>query len=102
MSVADTVSTFAGISNENEFYSHHYLAEVFKGDIKALIERVDPSGTKEVSIKKFGDDQIEIIIPKAEKAELEAIERRIYTAGVLEFRITASRQFDQHRFLRCL
>lgn len=39
MSVADTVSTFAGISNENEFYSHHYLAEVFKGDIKALIEQ---------------------------------------------------------------
>lgn len=65
--------------------------------IKALIERIDPAGTKEVSIKKFGDDQIEIIIPKAEKAELEAIERRIYTAGVLEFRITASRQFDQHR-----
>ena len=65
--------------------------------IKALIERVDPSGTKEVSIKRFGDDQIEIIIPKAEQAELEAIERRIYTAGVLEFRITASRQFAQHR-----
>ena len=65
--------------------------------IKALMERIDPAGTKEVSIKKFGDDQIEIIIPKAEKAELEAIERRIYTAGVLEFRITASRQFDQHR-----
>jgi len=39
MSVADTVSTFAGLANENEFYSHHYLAEVFKGDIKALIER---------------------------------------------------------------
>ena len=39
MSVADTVSTFVGLANENEFYSHHYLAEVFKGDIKALIER---------------------------------------------------------------
>ncbi len=25
---------FAGISNENEFYGHHYLAEVFKGDIR--------------------------------------------------------------------
>ena len=33
-----SVSSFAGIANENEFYSHHYLAEVFKGDIKALIE----------------------------------------------------------------
>ncbi|WP_459190553.1 DNA methyltransferase family protein [Ralstonia pseudosolanacearum] len=34
MPVLDAVQTFAGISNENEFYSHHYLAEVFKGDIK--------------------------------------------------------------------
>ena len=25
---------FAGISNENEFYGHHYLSEVFKGDIR--------------------------------------------------------------------
>ena len=38
MTVLDTVQTFAGITNENEFYSHHYLAEVFKGDIKARIE----------------------------------------------------------------
>ena len=38
MPVLDAVQTFPGISNENEFYSHHYLAEVFKGDIKARIE----------------------------------------------------------------
>lgn len=33
MSVAETVQSFVGITNENEFYSHHYLAEVFKDDI---------------------------------------------------------------------
>lgn len=38
MPVLDAVQTFAGITNENEFYSHHYLAEVFKGDIKARLE----------------------------------------------------------------
>src|SRR5215470_4209366 len=38
MAVADAVQTFVGITNENEFYSHHYLAEVFKGDIKARID----------------------------------------------------------------
>ena len=32
------VQTFAGIANENEFYSHHYLAEVFKGDIKSRLD----------------------------------------------------------------
>lgn len=82
---------------EKEGFASLNRSDTMAALIKALIERVDPAGTKEVSIKKFGDDQIEIIIPKAEKAELEAIERRIYTAGVLEFRITASRQFDQHR-----
>src|SRR5262249_10900286 len=37
MPVAETQS-FVGIANENEFYGHHYLAEVFKGDIRARIE----------------------------------------------------------------
>jgi len=59
--------------------------------IGALSERVDPSGTKEVTIRKYGANQIEIIIPKANPQDLEYIERRIYTAGALEFRITASR-----------
>jgi hypothetical protein len=31
-------SVFAGITNENEFYGHHYLAEVFRGDIRERIE----------------------------------------------------------------
>jgi hypothetical protein len=39
MSVAQTIQSFAGIANENEFYGHHYLAEVFKGDIRSLIEK---------------------------------------------------------------
>jgi hypothetical protein len=38
MPVLDAVQTFAGIANENEFYSHHYLAEVFKGDIKSRLD----------------------------------------------------------------
>lgn len=41
MPVLDAVQTFAGITNENEFYSHHYLAEVFKGDIKTRLEAWD-------------------------------------------------------------
>ena len=32
-------NTFTGIQNENEFYSHHYLAEVFAGDIKDTLAR---------------------------------------------------------------
>ena len=42
MPTLDAVQTFVGIVNENEFYSHHYLAEVFKGDIKAPRIRCRP------------------------------------------------------------
>ncbi len=38
MPSAQAVQSFVGIANENEFYGHHYLAEVFKGDIKSVIE----------------------------------------------------------------
>lgn len=34
MTTDTAAQVFAGISNENEFYGHHYLAEVFKGDIR--------------------------------------------------------------------
>lgn len=51
MPVLDAVQTFAGISNENEFYSHHYLAEVFRGDIKTRIEAWDAEEAAHV-----GDD----------------------------------------------
>ena len=46
MPVLDAVQTFAGIDNENEFYSHHYLAEVFKGDIKARLDAWDAAETE--------------------------------------------------------
>ena len=65
--------------------------------IIALAKRVDPSGTKEVTIRKYGAGQIEIIIPEASEQEEEYIKRRISTAGALEFRITASQNFLRHR-----
>ena len=39
-------TTFTGIQNENEFYSHHYLSEVFTNDIKATTTRWRETATK--------------------------------------------------------
>ena len=39
MPIAQATQTFVGIANENEFYSHHYLAEVFLGNIRAQLDR---------------------------------------------------------------
>ena len=37
--MADTATTFAGIHNENEFCSHHYLSESFSGDMRDTTAR---------------------------------------------------------------
>lgn len=39
-------TTFTGIQNENEFYSHHYVSEVFANDIKATTARWRESATE--------------------------------------------------------
>ena len=39
-------TTFTGIQNENEFYSHHYLSEVFARDIQATTTRWRESATE--------------------------------------------------------
>ena len=41
MSVQDSVATFIGLSNDNEFFSAHYLAEVFQGDLADTIKEWD-------------------------------------------------------------
>jgi hypothetical protein len=41
MTSTQSAQAFSGIDNENEFYGHHYLAEVFKGDIRDLVEKWD-------------------------------------------------------------
>ena len=53
MPVLDAVQTFAGIANENEFYSHHYLAEVFKGDIKAKLDSWEATETEHPGDENF-------------------------------------------------
>ena len=48
---APASAVFAGISNENEFFSHHYLSELFEGDIRETVklwnqaEASDPGST---------------------------------------------------------
>ena len=47
---------YTGIHNENEFYSHHYLAEIFSGDIQATLERWRELGTLAPEYLRFRGD----------------------------------------------
>lgn len=60
--------------------------------VEALSRRINPSGTKEIVIRPYGDRQVEIIIPEVDQREVNQIKKTISTAGVLQFRIVANRR----------
>ncbi len=57
--------------------------------IDALKQRVDPTSTREVTIRQRGSNAVEIIIPKTGADALQYVKRTITEMGQLEFRITA-------------
>ncbi|MFM7244057.1 MAG: protein translocase subunit SecD [Planctomycetaceae bacterium] len=65
--------------------------------VAAVSRRVNPGGQKEVTVRQYGLDQIEVIIPDVEQAEVEQIKRIVSSAGVLEFRILANRDDARHQ-----
>ena len=64
--------------------------------IGTINRRINPGGIKEVTVRPFGLDKIEIIIPGADQDELARIKELIYKSGALEFRILASRHKYQN------
>lgn len=66
--------------------------------IAALNRRVNPSGVKEVTIRRFGPQQVEIIVPEVDEEEVARLERVISSIGTLEFRILANMR-DHRRII---
>lgn len=57
--------------------------------ISRLKNRIDPSNTKEISIRSLGADMIEIVIPDVDDAEADRLWNLLSQAGALQFRILA-------------
>lgn len=70
--------------------------------VAAVGRRVNPGGQKEVTIRKYGVEQIEIIVPEIDETKLQQIERIISTTGNLEFRILANQRNDKEVIERAL
>ena len=64
--------------------------------IAAISRRVNPGGDREVTIREFRTDQVEIVMPTAERAELDRIKSIITNLGSLEFRILATERTDRN------
>ncbi len=69
MATDNAGSNFAGITNENEFYGHHYLAEVFSGDIR---ERLAAWESAEVALEAGPDEPTAQRAPHRQLAGLGA------------------------------
>lgn len=61
----------------------------------ALSDRINPSGTKEITIRPRGESQIEITVPNVDEFELKEIKDLLKNSGVLEFRIVANTRDHQ-------
>ncbi len=64
--------------------------------IGSLKERLDPDGTKEITIREYGS-AVEIIIPEVDPDEMDFVKQKITKMGQLEFRITADPTFTKDR-----
>jgi SecD/SecF fusion protein len=69
--------------------------------VGAIIRRVNPSGTEEVTVRRVGSDRIEVIIPGADQAYVEEMKNRMTQLGTLEFEILATQQdkWGEHQSL---
>jgi SecD/SecF fusion protein len=65
--------------------------------VAAVARRVNPGGQKEVTVRRYGLDQLEVIVPEVDQSEVELIKKIVSKSGVLEFRITANRDDPRHR-----
>lgn len=61
----------------------------------ALSDRINPSGTKEITIRPRGESQIEITVPNVDEFELKNIKDLLKNSGQLEFRIVANTRDHQ-------
>jgi SecD/SecF fusion protein len=60
------------------------------GQLIAVIgKRLNPEGLKEIVVRPFGQDQVEIVVPETDQREVEVIKEKIRTGGVLQFMIVA-------------
>jgi SecD/SecF fusion protein len=65
--------------------------------VAAVARRVNPGGQKEVTVRRYGLDQLEVIVPDVDQSEVDLIKRIVSSAGVLEFRITANPEDPRHK-----
>lgn len=66
--------------------------EVMDQMVGAIGRRINPSGTEEVTVRKVGQNRIEVIVPGADSDDVQRIKSLITRLGSLEFDIVANQR----------
>ncbi|MCA8995448.1 MAG: protein translocase subunit SecD, partial [Planctomycetaceae bacterium] len=64
--------------------------EVMDKMVAAVGRRVNPTGTEEVTVRKVGEDRLEVIVPGADQEKVEQVKRDVTNLGELEFALLAT------------
>ena len=79
-----------------------FLSQSMDELVRAIIRRVNPSGTEEVTVRKVGNNRIEIIIPGADSDDVQVMKDQITRLGSLQFAILASKHDTQNDHQRII
>ncbi|MGB7346120.1 MAG: protein translocase subunit SecD, partial [Pirellulaceae bacterium] len=55
--------------------------------IEPLTRRINPSGTREIVLRPYGENEIEVIVPEVDQREVDQIKDVMAEAGILRFAI---------------
>ena len=69
--------------------------EVMDQMVGAVIRRINPSGTEEVTVRKVGTDRIEVIIPGVDRELVQSKKKLISKLGSLELAVLANSRDDK-------
>ncbi|HZN34574.1 MAG TPA: protein translocase subunit SecD [Pirellulaceae bacterium] len=64
--------------------------------LTVIRRRLNPDGLKEIVVRPFGQQQVEIVVPETDPLEVQKIKELINTAGVLQFMIVAGETNDDN------
>ncbi len=67
-------------------------SELMNRMVGAIIRRINPSGTEEVTVRGVGQDRIEVIVPGADSDKVARTKKAITNLGQLEFAVLANEE----------
>lgn len=69
--------------------------EIMDRMVGAVSQRINQSGTEEITVRRVGEDRIEVIVPGEDPQTVDEIKRKITRLGSLEFFICADESDQQ-------